>query len=527
MSTEVVKNIVIVGGGTAGWLTAGVLAAEHGHNLAITLIESPEVKTIGVGEGTWPSMRRTLSRIGIEEKTFIAVCGASFKQGSKFMGWRTAAKEDFYYHPFTEPQSYGTTNYHRAWQESWGHLPFGDAASVQGALCELGLAPKHPAAPDYAGAMNYGYHLDAGAFAKLLHEHCTNKLAVRYVSDHVDHIHLDDAGAIAALSTRHSGRINGDLFIDCTGTASLLLGQTLKVPFIKKDKYLFNDSALAVQVPYSTDNDEITSATMSVAQDAGWIWDIGLSHRRGVGYVYSSAHTSDSDAERCVRRYIATSMGEESANKLSVRKLPIVTGYRAELWRENCVAVGMSAGFIEPLEASALAMVEMSANMLSDELPFAKHSMASVASRFNRRFVYRWERVIDFLKLHYVLSERRDTAYWQDAVSEETRPDHLRELLDVWAHRSPYYQDFVHNEEMFPSASYQYVLYGMGFETKYLGSAKSSDNLPVANRAISESPVLLGKLKSVLVTNRALIKKINTEMQNDSASYQRAFAPSD
>lgn len=508
MNNRPIKDIVIVGGGTAGWLTAGLLAAEHGRALNVTLIESPDVNTIGVGEGTWPSMRRTIDRIGISELTFLKTCGASFKQGSKFVGWKTGAVEEFYYHPFTEPKGYGTTNHHRAWQKDWSNLSFAEAVTVQAGLCEANRAPKHLHAPDYVGATNYGYHLDAGKFAVLLKDHCTQHLGVRHVLDHVERIPLNGSGYIASVCTRLNGEITGDLFVDCTGVACLLLGQTLNVPFLNKGKFSINDSALALQIPYSSPDEELASATVSTAQEAGWTWDIGLSHRRGVGYVYSSAHTTEDAAEKCVRDYISRSVGRETAESLSSKKLSITAGYREQMWCKNCVAVGMSAGFIEPLEASALALVEMSVNMISDELPFTFDALDVVAKRFSRRFTYRWERVIDFLKLHYVLSQRRDTEYWRDVVTDETTPDHLKELLSLWRHRPPYYQDFIHNEEAFPSASYQFVLYGMGFETLYLAAEKGSDNAALAQKLIKENLAALGKFRSTLPTNRQLLNRV-------------------
>ena len=225
---------------------------------------------------------------------------------------------------------------------------------------------------------------------------------------------------------------------------------------------LFNDSALALQVPYPQSNSPMASATISTAHAQGWTWDIGLPTRRGVGLVYSSAHTSHEAAEQTLRQHIQRSGGP--ADLPAARRIGFTPGYRARFWHRNCVAVGLSAGFIEPLEASALALVELSGAMIRDELPANRADMDLVAKRFNDAFSYRWARIIDFLKLHYALSQRNDSDYWREHRQPDSQPERLRELLQLWQHRAPYRNDLFRIEEVFPAASYLYVLYGMGFK---------------------------------------------------------------
>ena len=460
------KKIIIVGGGTAGWLTAGILAAEYSNSeLEITLVESPDVKTIGVGEGTWPSLRETLQQIGISEFDFIRETSASFKQASQFVNWRNANDGDVYYHPFALPQGYFDSKLSAYWQSELATLDFADAFSQQVQLCKHKLAPKQLATPEYAAVTNYAYHLDAGKFSQLLQKHCINNLGVNYVSDHVNAIVSTQNGDIAELKTTHHGNLDADLFIDCTGQNSLLLGKHFETPFLSQKHVLFNDRAIAMHVAYQDEQEEIPSATISTAQEAGWIWDIALSNRRGVGYVYSSSHSSKEQAENIVRQYVTPSLGE-AAKTAPIKALSFEPGYRKKFWHKNCVAIGMSAGFIEPLEASAIALVELSAKMLRDQLPVNREQMNITAQRFNNQFTYRWERVIDFLKLHYVLSERRDTPYWLDNQSLESVPERLQELLEIWETHPPSIHDLVQAQEIFPTASYQYVLYGMNFKTK-------------------------------------------------------------
>lgn len=507
---DVVKHLVIVGGGSAGWLTAAVIAAEHrtasGSGLQVTLLESPDVGPIGVGEGTWPTMRDTLRKAGVSETDFIRECDVSFKQGSKFNRWANASEDDYYFHPFVLPQGYTETNLVAGWLQRHSNVPFADLVSFQPHLCAQGKAPKQIATPEYAAVANYAYHLDAGKFGLFLRKHCTERLGVRHLLDHVVGINSCDNGDIASLQTKAHGAMVGDLFVDCTGMQSLLLGKHYGVPFLSQKHVLFNDTALALQIPYADENSPIASQTISTAQSNGWIWDIGLPTRRGVGHVYSSAHTSDDAAELELRNYIHRTGGPENA--AAARKLSFSPGYREKFWHRNCVAIGLSAGFIEPLEASALALVELSAAMLSDEMPATRAAMDILSRRFNESFTYRWERVIDFLKLHYILTKRTDSAFWRDNCRAESIPDRLSELLQLWRHLPPSRYDLSRIEEVFPSASYQYVLYGMGFRPDANATPRRSDDADLADGFFREAAALTGKMLAALPGNRELIAHV-------------------
>lgn len=505
-----VKQLVIVGGGSAGWLTAGVIAAEHrakdGAGLSVTLLESPDVSPIGVGEGTWPTMRDTLRRIGIGEAAFLRACDASFKQGSKFERWVDGRAHDYYFHPFVLPQGYLETNLVAGWLARHAATPFADLVSFQPHLCAQGRAPKQAATPEFAAVANYAYHLDAGKFGVFLRDFCVRELGVRHVADHMTGVQSAPNGDIAAVVTRAHGALTGDLFVDCTGLGCGLLGGHFGVPLLKQRHVLFNDTAVALQVPYAGEGAPIASHTISTAQEAGWIWDIGLPTRRGVGYVFSGAHTSVSAAEQALARYVAATGGTLAG--AVPRTLHFEPGYRREFWHRNCVAIGLSAGFVEPLEASALALVELSAAMLSDEMPATRASMDIVARRFNDFFTYRWERVVDFLKLHYVLSRREDSDFWRDGRLPESVPDRLRELLELWRHQPPSRYDLHRVEEVFPSASYQYVLYGMGFRPEPDGFSRRADDADRADGYFREVAALTRRMLAALPSNRDLLAHI-------------------
>ncbi|MDX1626989.1 MAG: tryptophan halogenase family protein [Wenzhouxiangellaceae bacterium] len=507
-----IRDVVVVGGGTAGWLTAGLVAAEQvGRDpetrVSVTLVESPQIATIGVGEGTWPTMRSTLERLGIPEALFLERCTAAFKQGTRFVGWVDGSDGDTYYHPFTAPAGYPSVDLASHWWRDRRNLSFVDAVSPQGMVCDRRLAPKQAHTPQYAGVVNYGYHLDAGRFAELLTEHCTRELDVRHVQDRIIGVEADDGGDIAAVRTEASGAIRGDLFVDCSGMRSMLLAGHYGVGFVDRSGALFNDTALAIQVPYADENAPVASQTISTAQSAGWIWDIGLPSRRGIGHVYSSRHCSDDEAHDALARYLE-STGAPPDPERSPRKISFKPGHREKFWHRNCVAVGMAAGFIEPLEASALVMVELSARMIAEEMPAERGLMDIVARRFNERFGYRWDRIIDFLKLHYLLSRRDDSDYWAENRSPETVPDSLLELMALWRFRPPTPADLPRHDEIFSAASYQYVLYGMGFEPDRMDPAGTGVAAERARRRFDDNIRAANQLLARLPAHRDLLERI-------------------
>jgi len=509
MMNKATKSIVIVGGGTAGWLIAGRIAAQHKSNtkegVQVTLIESANKSPINVGEGTWPTMRTTLKKIGISESDFIRECCVSFKQGAKFAGWVNGAKDDFYYHPLVLPQSYPSINLAPYWQNDplQNANSFSNSVCYQEQLCQLGLAPKLITCAEFTGIANYAYHLDSAKFAVFLQKHCTKKLGIKHVIDDVIAVNPLENGDIGSLTTSNSGHIAADLFVDCSGFSAILLAKHYKSTFVDKSDVLFVNQALAVQLPYQDEADDIASHTISTAQDAGWIWDIGLPSRRGIGYVYSDNHQNEDQAIERLAGYVG-----KDFDKLTIKKIPINSGHRKVFWKNNCVAVGLASGFLEPLEASSLVLVEMSADMIADQLPANRQMMDIIAKRFNETFTYRWQSIIDFLKLHYILSARNE-AFWRDNRQTSSIPESLQELMQLWQYHSPYDHDFNHRNEVFPAASYQYILYGMGFKTDYQLQSSSFNQQEFARQQFTKNQQLTTKACQLLPKNRELLAKIS------------------
>lgn len=503
--TDAIKTVVVVGGGSAGWITAGLLAAKHrpdGHvGLKVVVIESPDIPTVGVGEGTWPTMRTTLRAMGVSEPDLIRQCSVSLKQGSKFCGWHRNDPKDFYYHPFDPPQGFQGGNVAEHWLATAHRKSFSATVCPQETLCERYLAPKLATSPDYAGFANYGYHLDAGAFSAFLRDHCVNNLGVRHVADTMTGLKAATSGDIEAIETRENGPINGDLFIDCTGFHALLIGAHFGVGMKPMSHILFPDTALAVQAPYSEDT-PVQSVTVSTAQPAGWIWDVSLASRRGIGHVFSSAHMDEEAAVECLRKYLGKD--DRSFGELTVRKLSIGSGYRETFWTRNCVAVGLSAGFLEPLEASALMLIEKSANLIADNMPTTRCAMDIVAARFNDRLHGLWRHILHFLKLHYCLSERTEP-FWSDNRQQESMPADLLDALALWAEQPPQAGEFTGPDEVFPAASYQYVLYGMGFVTKANPRGVSRGLKAFSEEQFATVERNASRLKDMLPSNRELL----------------------
>ncbi len=503
-------KIVIVGGGTAGWLTAGIIAAQHyikdapAQNTEVILVESPDVKNLGVGEGTWPTMRDTLRQIGISEREFLSCCDASFKQASKFVGW-SHGQNEHYFHPFTAPSGYGAVSMADHWSATTNEMDFESWVCAQGAICDSNLAPKLPQMPEYAFSLNYGYHLNAGKFVKMLHQHCVDKLGVKYIQGHVEQVIPTENEDIASIVLTSGEQIAGDLFIDCSGFAAILIGKHYQVPFKSQQHILFNDTALAVQVEYTDNQTPIASCTVATAQDSGWIWDISLQNRRGIGHVFSSDFTSTDKAEEALQNYLKNDPSLNSQN-ITSRKIKFTPGHRETFWIQNCVAIGVSAGFVEPLEATAIVLIEKSAEWISQQLPRDSSAMKVLAKRFNELTLRRWQEIIDFLKLHYILSSRTDSAYWRAHQEVESIPETLQESLQLWRSQAPGLYETNQRFELFSSASKQYVLYGMGFNTTQ--HSLNQKEAALIKRLRNEMRHNAEQLFNVLPTNREFLTRI-------------------
>jgi len=507
------RRILIVGGGTAGWLTAAYLAKalrlpERSH-LDITVLESPDISSVGVGEGTFPTIRSTLQFLGIDEARFIRETSATLKQGIRFVDWArtpTGGQHQQFFHPFEAPFYAEDLNLVPYWllQDKAQRPPFAQAMTLQYKVAEGQRAPKRAGEAPYTAPLNYAYHFDAIKLAELLADRA-RQLGVRHEQGTVTDVALDARGAIAHLSTPQ-GRFEADLYIDCSGFRAELIGKALGSPFKSCRDQLFADRALACKLPFDAPDMPMESCTIATAHEAGWLWEIGLNGSRGIGCVYSSSHMSDERAADVLRDYCRKAQPGDHQD-LALRSIPFAPGYREQQWVKNCVAVGLSAGFLEPLESTGLVLIEAAVGMIAEMLP---HSgpMEAPARRFNELMVARFDNIVAFLKLHYALSKREEP-FWRDNANPATIPQRLAELLEQWQVRPPGRFDFLLDTETFAFFNYQYILYGMGFSTDLSAGRDDFTQVAEADKLFAKIQRFADRALVDLPSHRSLIQQIN------------------
>lgn len=498
-----IKKIAIVGGGTAGWLTANHLGqALLGKNTEITLIESPTIPTIGVGEGTVPSIRHSLEKFGIRETDFIRACDVTFKQSIKFVNWldKTKHGENYYHHLFDHPYIFGE-EVTQQWLANGSQHRYAAAVSKQEICCEENYAPKTIATPEYVGVNGYAYHFDARKFAIFLMKHAQTTFAVKHLYADILDVSLDDNGFITHLIDSNNNQLPYDFIIDSSGFSAAIIGKKLNVGFIDRSEELLTDTAITLQVPTSSE-EEIPPYTIATAHQAGWIWDIALTQRRGVGFVYSSKHMDEACAVKKLHHYLGNKFTD-----LKPRKIPIKVGRREVFWHKNCVAIGLSQGFVEPLEATAILLTDFSAGLLSKRFPLLKADMEYLAPDFNQRVAHIWESTFDFIKMHYCISDRNDSSFWQDNRQLAGISKRLKSNLARWQHFAPLREDFDSKFDLFDLENYLYVLYGMNYLPR-----KDAITEPVAAIADKQCAFKANRITQLLTElpkHRDLINKIH------------------
>ncbi|MEO3428781.1 tryptophan halogenase family protein [Pelagibius sp. CAU 1746] len=479
-----IKTITIVGGGTAGWMTALLLATycrsrdgkDAGRDLQVTLIESPSVKTVGVGEATVPSMPMLLRNTGIDERDFFQRCNASFKLGVLFDNWNADknGKRVAYINSFNEGRMIGGVEaayYYLKYGAGGG--PFSDVVTAALDLARVFKGPRPIGAKAEEQNPGFAYHLDAGLFAELLRDICTAR-GVAHLRDDVVDVEQDDRGFIAALRLKERGRLPVELVVDCTGFRGMLINKALEEPFVDYSKYLANDRAAAIQIPHP-DPGKIEPLTRSTALGAGWVWRVPLYNRVGTGYVFSSAHRSDDEACAELLAHLHAS-GQPPAEGAEPRIIPIRVGRTRNPWVKNCVAIGLSSGFIEPLESTAIFMIELSVRWLLAYFPDLDFA-ATLRDRYNRISNQLYDEVRDFISLHYVLNNRSDSQYWIDAREALETPDSLAANLELWKHTLPTRND-LESTRLFGHRTYHAVLLGKRvYETGYAPPPESARTL--------------------------------------------------
>ena len=420
-------DIVILGGGTAGWMAA-CLIAQRWPQTRVTLVESPEIGIVGVGEGSTPQLKDFFDRLGIAETEWMPACDATYKLGIGFDGWSDRAGYEAYFHPFptaldshTAAQFFYNTRARRTGRDVAAHP---DRFLLPARLAAASCAPQ----PDerFPFEVSYGYHFDAHKVGAFLGGHATGKLGVVHLQRRVATVERAANGDIAALVCDDGERIAGGFFLDSSGFRSLLFEQTLGVPFVPFAENLFNDRAVVMPTPRDPDA-PLASQTRATALSAGWVWNIPLTSRTGNGYVYSSRHLSQEQAEAELRAHLG--VGEEG----TARHLKMRVGRVAQSWSHNALAVGLAQGFIEPLEATALHIVIATVEAFLDAVD-ADGFTPAARDPFNTRIAARYDGVRDYIVAHYRLNQRGQdsTGYWAEARSVPHLSDTLKGLMSAW-----------------------------------------------------------------------------------------------
>ena len=401
----------------------------------ISLVESPDVPRVGVGEATIPNINHILTVIGIDELEFMREVDGTFKQSIKYVNW-LEGKGEHYHHPFSRYRMTPLDRASQMWLRSDRSIPFMETVSAQPVICELGLSPRMLGQWDFGPPPTYAFHMNALKFADYLTRIATAR-GVTHYRDHVNEIEQAENGDITAVKTRSGKRLEADLFIDCTGFASILIEKTLGVGFEDCSQWLMCNRAVTMHVDYEHHYPGyVRPYTTATALSSGWVWEIPLQNTRSLGYVYSSDFISDEAAEQELRAFEGN-----HAESLDSRIVRFKVGRRQHAWYKNCVSIGLSGGFIEPLESTGLYLSDLATVMLTEHFP--QHcDMQPMAFRFNRIMANRFYEILDFINMHYCLTRRNDSEFWREIQQPERINDRLRAKFEYWKMKPPSAADF-------------------------------------------------------------------------------------
>ncbi|SFV09118.1 tryptophan halogenase family protein [Pseudoduganella namucuonensis] len=455
MTDSAIRKIVIVGGGTAGWMTAAPLALKLGKSREIVLVESPEIGTVGVGEATLPTIRYFNLALGLDGADFVRKTQATFKLGIEFKDWGHVGNR--FFHGFGD---FGPPIEHRSPYQYWLRLSreFKDMPSYEEWSMATAMARKHRFAPPHgdqpaaSNAYSYAFHFDAGLYAAYLRDYAMRRGVARIEGMITGVEQHPDSGFITAVKLRDGRRVEGDLFIDCSGFRGLLIEGVYQAGYDDWSAMLPCNSALAVPCEKAG---EPAPYTLSTARSAGWTWRIPLQHRTGNGHVYCDGFTTDEAASRVLLAGLDGRALDEP------RKLRFTTGRRRKSWIKNCVAIGLSSGFLEPLESTSINIIENAVGWLLDYFP-DRYCRPELADEFNRLVAQRFEFVRDFIILHYKVTRRDDSEFWR-YCADMPIPDTLRHQIELFRETG---RVVIHDPEGFSVASHVSILAGLGVVPK-------------------------------------------------------------
>lgn len=509
-------SVLIVGGGSAGWMTAAYLRKALGESVKISLIESANIPTIGVGEATFSTIKLFFDFLGLHEHEWMPSCNATYKLAIKFVNW--TRQTGYFYHPFQRYESVDGFNLGEWWLRLLrSKEAFDKACFTVAALCDGNRSPRYLDGTVYDGKLQsyfsnehmikrnvlldhvvqfpYGYHFDAALLAQFLTQHAMARGVEQIVDDVVDVVRRED-GAISHLQLAKRGQTKADLYIDCTGFRGLLINKTLDEPFISFQESLLCDSAVALQVPVDSRKDGIEPYTTATALSAGWVWKTPLYGRIGTGYIYSSRFISKEDAEKEFRQHLGPIADDYNARHLKMR-----IGRNRNSWVKNCVAIGLSSGFVEPLESTGIFFIQHGVEELVRHFPSGESNEEMIGS-YNQAVADCIDGVRDFLILHYRAGDRVDTEFWR-ANKTTPIPDALAKRFALWKTALPNARNINTAYHGFESYSYSVMLLGLGYIPE--------SNLPVLDHVPPQNA--LREFDALKAKSNQLIKELPSQYE--------------
>jgi tryptophan 6-halogenase len=472
MVDDTIDDVLIIGGGTSGWMTAAYLRAAFGDRIKVSLVESENIGVIGVGEATFSTIRHYFDFLGLAEQDWMPACNATYKLAVRLENWR--AKGHYFYHPFERLRIVDGAPLTDWWLRLQPSEHFDRDCFLIASLCDAKSSPRYldgtlfeqdfveggtrprfrTTLADQNTQFPYAYHFDASLLAVYLSKYAVSR-GVRHVVDDVSDIALDERGWVSHVVTREHGELRAKLYVDATGFRSLLLGGKLGEPFVSFADTLPNDRAVALRVPSDMARDGLRPCTTATAMDAGWIWTIPLYGRNGTGYVYASDYCDPETAESTLRSFVGPAADGLDANHIRMR-----IGRSERAWVNNCVGIGLSAGFVEPLQSTGIFLIQHAIEQLARHFP-GEDWDPRLRDSYNRVTADAIEGVREFLVLHYRGAARADTAYWRDAKTRRV-PDGLAARIESWQSLLPDNQNVFPRYHAFEAYSYVCMVLGLG-----------------------------------------------------------------
>jgi Tryptophan halogenase len=522
-----IQKILVVGGGTAGWLAALYLNKAL-PKVRIEVVESQDIPPIGVGESTVPTLKNTLKFLDIDEAEFIKETGGSYKLGIRFESWQLPHEHSFF-HPFFPSDSKLVTPYltdfspvsgagfdkgHywlKALYENHDIGRYDDVCHPIVHFCKKYQSPKYKSVENTKD-LKYAYHIDAAKFARYMRKLCKHRGVKHYFATVTDVEINESQDKIIGVRLDKHKLLKADFFVDCSGFNRILIGKALGVPFLSDDKSLFCNAAVAIQCQHNPRwKGEIPAYTTSRALSSGWMWDVPLQERSGAGYVFSSKHLSFEEAENELR-YQLRKRGVGVHHE--VKYLQFKVGRNAFFWKGNCLSLGLSSMFIEPLEATSILLIELQLGTFLSFFPDMEFQ-PTLARAYNYKITEFYEEIRDFIVMHYILSDRTDSNFWKDVKYLTMIPDSLAIKLETFKQMLPGLENF--QSKLFPSTSYTCILAGMNkLPVKYLPILKNIPDHYSYKELLKDKDSYISRIEPIMVSHKKLLNDLVYENTSGS-----------